>query len=442
MDLQPIYLVSGLAKIFPPMSAEEYQGLKESIRAFGMIDEITLWRGQVIDGLHRLRACLELGIEPRFTTLPDDIPPEEFVVGKNINRRNQNETFRAASAVKAMRKSGSGRPGSRNNRANLRGAGTRKWASRTFGVSERTITTVAGVLDPESGAIPALRQAVAAGQVTGNDARKVISQTAEIQRRALELVQGGKSRTVSRSVALVLREMDLEGGSGASPIHPPRETAPRAEFHVSPLADLHRLVSAGSINAIVTFPPTAWSWIPQFGNLAHFAAHALRPDGVLAVLVSAQYLPCVLKALEHPELKWVAELDYRFDSPAIYTREPHRLNQRRRPLLVYGKPQFRLGGGDDIIQLPPHEEHSLERRQGQQRFELGAELIFERLVATGGTVCDPCVVDRAATALAALKRGCHFTGAFDDRSAIAKVRAMVDGDTGLPAAPAVDNRSG
>lgn len=441
MDWQRLYPVSGLAKIFPPMSADEYQGLKESIRAFGMIDEITLWRGQVIDGLHRLRACLELGIEPRFTTLPDDILPEEFVVGKNINRRNQNETARAASAVKAMRKSGSGQPGPRNKRANLRVSGTRKWAARTFGVSERTITTVAGVLDPESGAIPALRQAVAAGQVTGNDARKVLSQPAQIQRRALELVQGGKSRTVSRSVALVLREMDLDRGSGGSPISPPGETAPRAEFHVSSVADLHRLVSAGSINAIVTFPPTAWSWIPQFGNLASFAAHALRPDGVLAVLVSAQYLPWVLKALEHPDLKWVAELDYRFDSPAIYTREPHRLNQRRRPLLVYGKPQFRLGGGDDVIQLPPHEEHSSQRRQGQ-RFELGAELIFERLVATGGTVCDPCVVDRAATALAALRRGCHFTGAFDDRSAIAKVRARVDGDTGLPSAPAVGIRSG
>ena len=130
MDWQPIYLVSGLAKIFPPMSADEYQGLKDSIRAFGMIDEITLWRGQIIEGLHRLRACLELGIEPRFTTLPDDILPEEFVVGKNINRRNQNETARATSAVKAMRKSGSGQSGSRNRRANLRGAGTKpkpKW---------------------------------------------------------------------------------------------------------------------------------------------------------------------------------------------------------------------------------------------------------------------------------------------------------------------------
>ena len=90
--------------------------------------------------------------------------------------------------------------------------------------------------------------------------------------------------------------------------------------------------------------------------------------------------------------------------------------------------------------MPPLEEHSSQRLQGQ-RFELGAELIFERLVATGGTVCDPCVVDRAATTLAAVRRGCRFIGAFDDRSAIARVRARVDGDTGLPAAPAVGSRS-
>ena len=62
MGQQPVFLVSPLAGIFPPMTEDEYARLEESIREVGLLDEIILWRGAVIDGFHRLRACLRLGI--------------------------------------------------------------------------------------------------------------------------------------------------------------------------------------------------------------------------------------------------------------------------------------------------------------------------------------------------------------------------------------------
>ena len=71
MDKQAVFLVSSLSKIFPPMTEDEYARLEESIRESGLLEEITLWRGTVIDGFHRLRACLRLGVEPRFFFLPD-----------------------------------------------------------------------------------------------------------------------------------------------------------------------------------------------------------------------------------------------------------------------------------------------------------------------------------------------------------------------------------
>ena len=46
------------------MTAEEYEGLKASIKERGQEVPILLLNGQNLDGRHRYRACLDLGIEP------------------------------------------------------------------------------------------------------------------------------------------------------------------------------------------------------------------------------------------------------------------------------------------------------------------------------------------------------------------------------------------
>jgi ParB-like chromosome segregation protein Spo0J len=45
--------------LFPPMTEPEFQELKESIREHGLKTVITFWRGQLIDGRHRVRAMQE-----------------------------------------------------------------------------------------------------------------------------------------------------------------------------------------------------------------------------------------------------------------------------------------------------------------------------------------------------------------------------------------------
>ena len=63
------YPISFLALAFPPLSPARYARLLASIRAHGLRRPIVVWRGQVIDGLHRLKACLEAGVEPRYEVL-------------------------------------------------------------------------------------------------------------------------------------------------------------------------------------------------------------------------------------------------------------------------------------------------------------------------------------------------------------------------------------
>jgi DNA-binding transcriptional regulator YhcF (GntR family) len=63
---------AGLANL-PRLTEEEYQALRESIATYGqLVPVLADVEGNVIDGRGRIRACRELGIEPRIERLPAD----------------------------------------------------------------------------------------------------------------------------------------------------------------------------------------------------------------------------------------------------------------------------------------------------------------------------------------------------------------------------------
>jgi hypothetical protein len=82
-----------LSKAFPNLSDEEFAALKDSIKRNGQRDRILLFEGQILDGWHRYRACLELGKEPIFGVFTGDAV--ECVIDKNIHRRQLTSSQRA-----------------------------------------------------------------------------------------------------------------------------------------------------------------------------------------------------------------------------------------------------------------------------------------------------------------------------------------------------------
>src|SRR4030095_9055814 len=55
------YAPHELALVFPPMTESELAAFKEDTREHGQHEPITLYEGKILDGLHRYRACQELG---------------------------------------------------------------------------------------------------------------------------------------------------------------------------------------------------------------------------------------------------------------------------------------------------------------------------------------------------------------------------------------------
>ena len=94
------YPLHPVVEIFPVMDELTFANLTEDIRVNGQHEPILLWRGQVIDGRHRLRACEELGIAPKVREVDADLDPIGLVLSLNLHRRHLSESQRAMVAAK------------------------------------------------------------------------------------------------------------------------------------------------------------------------------------------------------------------------------------------------------------------------------------------------------------------------------------------------------
>ena len=80
-------------KLLPHMSEEEFVELKKSIETEGQHYPIIVNQDLVVlDGHHRFRACIELGIEPDFEVkhFDDRLLEKKFVIEANLRRRHLN----------------------------------------------------------------------------------------------------------------------------------------------------------------------------------------------------------------------------------------------------------------------------------------------------------------------------------------------------------------
>ncbi|HYD02651.1 MAG TPA: DNA methyltransferase [Phycisphaerales bacterium] len=88
----------------PEMTPEEYAELRDSIASSGLLHPLVVHRESetVLDGRHRLRACRELGISPRFVLWepPDpETPPLLWVLATNAHRRHLTPSQRSLLAA-------------------------------------------------------------------------------------------------------------------------------------------------------------------------------------------------------------------------------------------------------------------------------------------------------------------------------------------------------
>ena len=80
-----------LAMLFPPLDDAAFEALKEDIREHGLREPITVFENKILDGIHRYKACLAVGVAPRFRDYEGG-SPLAFVLGLNLRRRHLTTT--------------------------------------------------------------------------------------------------------------------------------------------------------------------------------------------------------------------------------------------------------------------------------------------------------------------------------------------------------------
>ena len=94
------------------MTYDEYAALEASVKQHGQRESIKVLDGKILDGRHRERACLELGVDPDYQPVRfDDVAQaRQYVRDTNLVRRHLSTYERALLAVEAVSTEGPGRP--------------------------------------------------------------------------------------------------------------------------------------------------------------------------------------------------------------------------------------------------------------------------------------------------------------------------------------------
>ena len=75
--------------IIPDFDGPGYEAFKADIAESGQLVPIAFFKGQLLDGRARLRACRELGIKPKTIDLDEDIDPISYVLSMNVCRTHR-----------------------------------------------------------------------------------------------------------------------------------------------------------------------------------------------------------------------------------------------------------------------------------------------------------------------------------------------------------------
>ena len=413
------YPIHRLAQAMPEMPENEFQLFKEDIRQNGQLWAIDVLDGMVLDGRHRQRACLELGIEPWYNFLEEGTDPLQHVLSSNRFRRHATKGQMAIAAAKVYLVSQgltwNGNQDTESESSDLANMQilNQDQASSMFGVSKRLLNHAKDLFELGSNASESLRLAAEQGLLAVTDACSALGETRRAQDAAVELVRQEKAKTVSEAVSLVYEEKAQPAVVDTPSLETWHSAKGDVTLHKSGIGRLRELVPPDSVDAIITGVPGGEGAWQVLRELAVFASHALKPDGAMILLCEATRLPEVFRNLRHKDLRFIVEFDYRFDAPTRKLDERHGVELRRMPLLIYGKADFVLEDGDDVIQLPPL-DHDPSDSSIRRRREGGVAMVVKRFTKPEDMICDPLLVSQTMVVLAAIHRGCRFVGGCDD----------------------------
>ena len=161
------------AKLFPMMSDDELNSLREDIKNNGLLEPIILLNDEILDGRNRYTACELEGISPIYEDYSSDIDPLTFVLSKNLERRHLTSSQKATLAVELLpiyeeQAKERMKKGVHNPMENLPQGTSRDLVGKQLGISGRYVSEAKKLLNE----CPEDFKAVKSGEKTFQDIKK------------------------------------------------------------------------------------------------------------------------------------------------------------------------------------------------------------------------------------------------------------------------------
>lgn len=178
---------------FLPMiaSKHELEALKEGIRKRGLLEPITILDGKILDGRNRHRAICELVAYDKdfnydeavkFAHVPEDFTPEQYVITRNLHRRNLNESQRALFAGLMLLEFKEDKTLSKAEKTNLPKGTKADHFGKIFNVSGSSVKSAQIVIKD---GLPIVKEFVQKGVWRLSLARKIAELTTEEQKQLI-----------------------------------------------------------------------------------------------------------------------------------------------------------------------------------------------------------------------------------------------------------------
>ena len=379
-DFHPICL------LFPRMTDEELQGLAEDLKIKGLLHDIVLYQGKILDGRNRYLACPMAGVEPRFTEWDGEGSPLEWVISENMVRRHLTSSQRAVLALELLpmleKEAHERKRRGPTIRKNLRMVGGDGEARQIAARMTNSNAAYVQLLKTVRTQAPELLDRVRDGILRVPDAARLARLSRSERRGVLRLcngkpMSGTELRDILRQAKTDVRQRAAKAFARSS-----KSTSDQG-IVIGDMDLLWKRLKDDSVDLFLTDPP--YADVEQYERLAELAAAKLKPSGLCLAYTGQFYLPEVMAAMgKHLEYWWVMAIQFGGQHYAIHARH---IQNKWKPIVAFAKPPVRKapnwlsdlleGGGRD------KEHHDW----GQDESEV--EYVIQRLTEPGQLVVDP-----------------------------------------------------
>ena len=392
----------------PPLTTEEYNGIKHSIESQGQYLPIIVNKNfEILDGHHRFKICQELGIEPEYEIkeFPTLAHEQLFVINCNLKRRHLPDFVKGLLALKSkpilekIARSNSQANLKQNNGENDSPTGkylplgrVNEQIGEQVKLSRDTIRKIEFI---QNNAAEEVKQKLCQGKSSINKEYKKIW----VYQKRQEFVNEAAKVELSNNNNCQLHNQDF------------RDIGPD-------------IIPDNSIDLIFTDPPYCMDNLDLYSELGVFANRVLKEGGSLVTFTAQYALSKILNSVESGGLnqKWIICVKHT-GHYAKMRGFGTQISVAWKPLLLFvkGDKASNLGWLVDYVESEPPDKEAHDWQQST----VEAEHVIKGLTVENQIIVDP-FMGSGTTGISALSLNRKFVGIEIDKERFEIARAKIN----------------